>query len=66
MKITAYKDVNGKIHDNRNDCEIENLRKDLELESEGKLMFEEINYIIESGKKAQRLKKLYENKQSNP
>lgn len=64
MKITAYRDSNGKIHDNKIDCEISDLKKELELESDGVLLAEEVLFLIEQGKKAQRLKKLYESRES--
>lgn len=59
MKITAYKDSSGIIWDNKLDCEIADLEYELKINDESAL-----KTIIEAGKKAQRLKKLYESRES--
>lgn len=62
MKITAYKDSKGKIHDNRTDWEISECLIVFEMESYNK---DKVETIIKAGKVAQRLKKLYESHKSN-
>ncbi len=67
MKITAYKDINGNIHESKILCEIANLAHELGVTEVSHNVFDITNLqeVIENGKKAQRLIKLYESKQSN-
>jgi hypothetical protein len=58
MKTTAYKDVHGNLHESKKQWEIVNLKHELQLEVEDELLKEQTKFIIEQGKKAQRLLKL--------
>lgn len=55
MKTTAYKDDNGKLHETKHECEIANLETELKITTP-----QELDEIILYGKKAQRLKTLYD------
>jgi len=60
MKTTAYKDVNGNLHEDKVQCEIVNLHHDLDMDEQENLddKKELLQSMVESGKKAQRLLKL--------
>jgi hypothetical protein len=60
MKTTAYKDVNGNLHEDKIQCEVVNLFHDLDMdEKENRVdTIKLLESTIESGKKAQRLLRL--------
>jgi len=60
MKTTAYKDVNGNLHENKTDCEVVNLHHDLDMDETENIEDKKklLQSTIEQGKKAQRLLKL--------
>lgn len=60
MKITAYKDSTGKVHESKLEWEIAELEAELKITQP-----KEVDEIIIYGKKAQRLKKLYESRESS-